>query len=93
MPEYSNKDVSILKAFGGAVRDKRKALGSISQEELADRAGVHRTYIGGVEQGRRNVSLLTIIKIAEALAVEPEDLFAAMPKPANSAGSTPGRSA
>ena len=70
MPEYSKSDLKALKAFGKAVRDRRKALDDMSQEELADRAGLHRTYIGGVEQGRRNLSLLNILKIAKALEVE-----------------------
>jgi len=81
MPEYSKSDLKALKAFGTIVRDKRNALDNMSQEELADRAGLHRTYIGGVERGRRNLSLLNILKIARALEAEPEDLFAAMPKP------------
>lgn len=81
MPEYSKNDLKVLKAFGEVVRNGRKALDDISQEELAERAGLHRTYLGGVEQGRRNLSLLNIMKIAKALEVEPEELFAAMPKP------------
>lgn len=80
MPEYSKNDLKVLKAFGAVVRDRRKALDDMSQEELADRAGLHRTYIGGVEQGRRNLSLLNIMKIAKALEIEPEDLFAAISK-------------
>ena len=81
MPEYSKNDLKVLKAFGEVVRNGRKALDDISQEELAERAGLHRTYLGGVEQGRRNLSLLTIMTRAKALEVEPEELFAAMPKP------------
>ena len=41
-----------------------------SQEELADRAQIHRTYIGGIERGERNPTLLTIHRIAKALGVE-----------------------
>lgn len=81
MPEYSKSDLKALTAFGEVVRDRRKALDDMSQEELADKAGLHRTYIGGVEQGRRNLSLLNIMKIARALEVEPEELFGSMPKP------------
>lgn len=47
----------------------------MSQEELADRAGVHRTYLGGVERGERNPSLRNITRIAEALGVPTGDLF------------------
>ena len=78
MPEYSSSDLKVLKAFGNVMRCRRKTLGNMSQEELAHRAGLHRTYIGGVEQGRRNLSLLNIIKIAGALEVNPEELFAAI---------------
>ena len=78
MPEYSGNDLKVLKAFGSVMRCRRKALGNMSQEELAHRAGLHRTYIGGVEQGHRNLSLLNIIKIARALEVTPEELFAAI---------------
>ena len=77
MPDYSRTDAKILKKFGAVIKAKRGVLG-VSQEELADRAGLHRTYIGGVEQGRRNLSLLNILKIAGALVVRPEELFAAM---------------
>lgn len=77
MPGYSKSDARVLKAFGAIIKAKRNALG-ISQEELADRAGLHRTYIGGIEQGRRNLSLLNILKVAKALAVKTDELFAAM---------------
>ncbi len=77
MPDYSRTDAKTLKKFGAVIKAKRGVLG-VSQEELADRAGLHRTYIGGVEQGRRNLSLLNILKIAGALEVRPEELFAAM---------------
>lgn len=75
MPGYSQNDVKVLKKFGAVIKAKRDALG-ISQEELADRAGLHRTYLGGVEQGRRNLSLLNILKVAKALEVKPKELFA-----------------
>ena len=55
-------------AFGNAVRSLR-AQRCISQERLADIAGIHRTYIGDVERGFRNISLLNMGKIAVALGV------------------------
>lgn len=47
-----------------------------SQEQLAEFAHLHRTYIGGVERGERNVSLINIWRIADALGVDPSVLFA-----------------
>lgn len=52
--------------FGVAIRTRRQAV-RLSQEELAGRAGLHRTYISDVERGRRNLSLSTILKLANAL--------------------------
>lgn len=59
---------TITQKFGQAVRTRRSELG-ISQEELAARAGLHRTYIADVERGKRNVSLINIERIANALNV------------------------
>ena len=47
----------------------------ISQEELADRSGLHRTYIGGVERGERNIGLVNLVRVAYALNVAPADLL------------------
>lgn len=62
-----------LKAFGARVRDLRLEL-ELSQEELAERAGLHRTYIGSVERGERNVSLTNVHKLARALGVTAAEL-------------------
>ena len=51
----------------------------ISQEELADRAGLHRTYISSIERARRNVSLENIFQIAEALGTSPAELLKPLP--------------
>lgn len=61
--------------FGHAVRKRRLELG-FSQEELADRASIHRTYVGDVERGERNIALLNIEKLAKALGVSISTLFA-----------------
>jgi two-component system, response regulator len=58
----------VKKSFGASVRNWRSRLG-ISQEELAERAGLHRTYISDVERGARNVSLESIEKLALALEI------------------------
>ena len=57
-----------LENFGKQLQGLRKAQG-LSQEELAERCGLHRTYIGGIERGERNVALLNILRIAAALDV------------------------
>jgi len=60
--------------FGKRVRELRVATG-LSQEELAFRSGVHRTYLGGIEQGKRNPSLKNIAAIAKALGITLAELF------------------
>lgn len=52
----------------------------LSQEELADRAGLHRTYISSVERAQRNVSLENLFKIAQGLQVSPQDLVSSVSK-------------
>jgi transcriptional regulator with XRE-family HTH domain len=69
--------VSAESKFGSAVRRLRLAKG-LSQESLADRAGLHRTYIGSIERGERNPSLSNIIRLAKALSVTPSQLVAEM---------------
>jgi len=54
-----------------ALREERK----ISQEELADRADIHRNYISQIEGGKRNVSFYYVVKIARALQVSPSKLI------------------
>jgi transcriptional regulator with XRE-family HTH domain len=63
-------------AFGTKMKAIREGRG-YSQERLAELACLHRTYIGGVERGERNISLLNIWRIADALKVNPSVLFAA----------------
>ena len=58
----------VLTQLGDQIRHYRRANG-LSQEELADRAGLHRTYVGGVERGERNISILNLVRIAAALHV------------------------
>ena len=61
--------------FGHNVQQARKKLG-ISQEKLAELAGVHRTYIGMIERAEKNITLCNIEKIAKALNIKITDLFA-----------------
>jgi transcriptional regulator with XRE-family HTH domain len=64
----------ILLKFGDKVRELRKSK-NISQEELAFKANLHRTYIGMIERAEKNITLLNIEKIARALEVEINKLF------------------
>ncbi len=66
MNRRRNSDPRI--AFGVAVRRLRLSK-KLSQEELADRAEIHRTYIGDVERGTRNIALVNMTRIARALGV------------------------
>ncbi len=61
--------------LGAVIRAKRGAMG-FSQESFASECGVHRTYMGAVERGERNVSLLNIMRISEALDIKPSELLA-----------------
>ncbi|MGH9057439.1 MAG: helix-turn-helix domain-containing protein [Acidimicrobiales bacterium] len=61
------------RALGQRVRERRRALG-VSQEDLGDLAGLHRTYVGHLERGEINPSLLNILKVAAALGIDAADL-------------------
>lgn len=64
-----------LVAFGRAVYHYRKVVLDISQEALAERADLHRTYVSSLERGERNVGLLNIFKLAKALNISVTKLF------------------
>ena len=68
---------SLLAQFGARVRVLRRERG-LSQEELADRANLHRTYVGSIERGERNVALLNIKRLADALSVPIEELVSSL---------------
>ena len=65
---------TVIKCFAASVRKLRYGLG-ISQEELAERADLHRTYIADIERGARNPTLLTIKKLACGLGVSAANLL------------------
>ncbi len=67
-------NTKILENFGEMVRKKRKQA-ELSQEELAEKLGIHRTYMSFIERGIRNPSLLMVFKISRALKIKLPDLF------------------
>ncbi|WCD77869.1 helix-turn-helix domain-containing protein [Pseudomonas sp. TUM22785] len=71
--EYANDGGSLLK-LGNAVRARRKTL-DLSQEALADAAGIDRSHMGKIERGERNVTFLNIVRIATAMQCSPSDLL------------------
>lgn len=64
----------LLNSFGSVVTELRHAAG-LSQEALADRAGVHRTYVSQLERGLKSPTLTVLFKLGDALAVRPSKLL------------------
>lgn len=71
----TTKSSDILKRFGKRVKDLRAQKGISSQIALANKTGLDRTYIGGVERGERNIALKNIERIAKVLGVSLDELF------------------
>lgn len=67
-------EISALKKIGQRIRDLRKQKG-LSQEQLAEKAGFHFSYIGGVERAEKNITIVNLLKIADALDVQIIELF------------------
>ncbi len=68
---------TVQRLLGKRIRDRRQILG-VSQEEMAAKCGLHRTYYGSVERGERNIALQNIVRIADALEVDPSDLVSGL---------------
>jgi len=68
------KKNSYLLALGAAIRARRERVG-LSQEEFGFEAAIHRTYIGGIERGERNPTVLTMLKIAGVLKTTPAQIL------------------
>jgi transcriptional regulator with XRE-family HTH domain len=69
-----SESAKLLTQFGEAVRRSRQARG-LSQEELAEQCGLHRTYVGSVERGERNIGLVNIGRLAMALGLPISELL------------------
>lgn len=67
-----------IQEFGGRVRERRLAMG-LSQEDLAFRAGLHRTAVSHIEQATRSSTLETVEKLARALKLQPAELMPPLP--------------
>ncbi len=67
-------ETDIRARFGQRLRELRHAQG-LSQEELAFKAGLHRTYVSSAERGKRNVGLVNVERLARALDIDIRDLF------------------
>ena len=61
-------DQDFLRDIGFRIREKRQAMG-LSQEDLGEKADLHRTYIGAIERGERNISILNLRQIAKSLRI------------------------
>lgn len=70
----TSSETKLLKQLKNNIRAERQKIG-LSQEALADKADLDRSYVGGVERGERNVSLINIVRLARALGVAPVNLL------------------
>lgn len=66
---------SELRALGGSIRTQRKQLG-ISQEDFAELCDLHRTYVGQIERGEKNISFSNVLRVAKAFRSKPSVLLA-----------------
>ena len=64
----------VLRRLGAVVRARRRSLG-LSQERLAERAGLHVNYVGGIERGERNLGFLNLVRLTESLDLRVSDLM------------------
>lgn len=71
---------ALLQTFGVNLRRQREARG-LTQDALAEKLNVHRTHVGGLERGEKNISLVKLDALAAVLKVDPLDLLVEEPKP------------
>ena len=72
--KMNQTQIKALKQLGMAIQKERKRLG-YSQESFAHQCGLHRTYMGAIERGERNISLVNIIRISKALNLKISEFF------------------
>jgi transcriptional regulator with XRE-family HTH domain len=77
--KYSKEIEHLLSHIGSELKRKREQLG-LSQEELAERSGLHRTYITDIEQGKRNITLKSLFQLTKALQIPLGELFSSIQK-------------
>jgi transcriptional regulator with XRE-family HTH domain len=73
-PSPSFSGAKELLSLGGTIRMLRTEAG-LSQEAFADEVGIDRSYLGGIERGEHNLSLMNLLKISKALKIKPSDLL------------------
>ena len=66
--------LEITKILGEVIRDRRRSKG-LSQEEFGEVAGMHRTYVGMVERGEKNITLANLVKVSQALDITASELL------------------
>lgn len=81
----NKQKVPELVLFGEAVRRRRKELG-YSQEAFGDACGIDRSYMGGIERGEHNLALVNILKIVNALGIQPSEFFKDLDNPKKKKG-------
>ena len=74
---YSAAEQEVMGKLGIRVRQLREESG-LSQERVAELADIHRTYISSIERGQQNFSMTILIRLADALGVSLEDMFAGL---------------
>jgi transcriptional regulator with XRE-family HTH domain len=79
---------TLQEILGSRIRELRLKKG-FSQESFADHCGLHRTYMGGIERGERNLTMQTVMTVARGLGLTMSELFSGIEKQAESAKQSP----
>jgi transcriptional regulator with XRE-family HTH domain len=79
---------TLQEILGSRIRELRLKKG-FSQESFADHCGLHRTYMGGIERGERNLTMQTVLTVAKGLGLTMSELFSGVEKQAESTKQSP----